>query len=183
MKFRSFTSVIFIMTIFIFFFSATILAEEETEKTKSDEKTLSQERAQTDLEDQTAGEKGKIEDPVDEHLSYLEKERAKIQAEKRTLALLRADVKKDIQRMEKLQKQLNDTLNKKDEIREKRILKLVKVYQKMQPSEAVKLLNNINEDLMLSILFKMKEKQQGKILSLMEPTKAAIISEKLINGK
>lgn len=177
MKCNLYLSLFLLAAIFLLALSTTVFAEEDADKTEPKEEESKPEKT----EGASTADRESIADPKDEHASYLEKERAKIEAEKRALVLLRADVKKEIQRLEKLQKQLDTSLDKRDATREKRISKMVKVYQKMQPQEAVKLLDNLDENLMLSVLLKMKEKQQGKILSLMEPARAAAISEKLIS--
>jgi flagellar motility protein MotE (MotC chaperone) len=122
-------------------------------------------------------------DPAEEHATYLAQEHENIERERRALLLIRADVRREIERMERLRRQLEVDMVQMDEGREKRIKKLVKVFQAMPSQDVVPLLDNLNEKMMLNVLFRMKEKKQSQILALMEPERAAEISRKMIETK
>lgn len=133
-------------------------------------------------EKEGASATAEVTEPIDEHAGYLRMERKKIEEEKKSLMLLRAEVRKEIMSMETARKELDQRLAKMDVEKQNRITKLVKIYQKMSAKDVVPLLENLDEDLMLNVLYRLKEKNQSQILSLMDPEKAAKISKMLLSA-
>ncbi len=121
--------------------------------------------------------------PLEEHKTFLNEELEKIKRERRALEAMRVEIKAEIMEMEKSRKAVNALFEKMDERKAKRIKKLVKVYQGMEAEAVVPLLENLEEDIMLAVLYRMKEKKQAAIMALMDPARAASISEKLIVSK
>ena len=136
----------------------------------------------SDQQPENGSEITDVSDPQEEHAGYLKLEREKIEREREALVLLKAEVKREIERLEAIRKNLDSRFAKVDEQRNKRIAKLVKIYQGMQAQEVVKLLDNLDEEIMLNVLYRMKAKNQSQILAQMEPARAAGISKKLIEG-
>ena len=162
----------------------TAQEEAATDKT-TDATDDTAEKTETTVEDSTAVTT-EVENPcipVEEHDSFLKEELERIEREKRALAAMRAEIKTEIEKMESSRRQLEILFAKMDERKEKRIGKLVKVYQGMEPTEVVPLFANLDEKIMLAVLFRMKEKKQAAILALMNPEKAADISQKLLTAK
>lgn len=65
----------------------------------------------------------------------------------------------------------------------KRIAKLARLYEQMKPKDAVAVMNDLNDDMVIEILGKMDEAQVAKILSEFDPGKSARITQIMYNGK
>ena len=63
--------------------------------------------------------------------------------------------------------------------KEKDLAKLVKIFEIMKPEEIAKILLNFEEDTVIAILVRLKERKTAKILSLMGPDYAARIGKKM----
>ena len=106
-----------------------------------------------------------------------------IRKEENRLVELRADIKKRIATLKKIENRLQDTLKKVDSSDKKSINHLVRAYSAMGPDEAAQLLNTMNLKLAVRILRDMQVKKAGSILAVVEPRRAARISEKLAQAK
>ncbi len=99
------------------------------------------------------------------------------------------------QELEKLEKQIDEKikkLRKLDEdikaevaayrqISDERIRHLVKIYSSMKPAAAASLMNNLDTDVAVEVFLNMKGEIAGGILSYMDTTKAATITQRLMN--
>lgn len=104
--------------------------------------------------------------------------------EEERLNILRSDVKKEIQRLEKLKKEIEEAQKALDIKIQEGLLKVAKMYEAMPPEEAARKLEKLDEDAAVIILNSLKPKTAGKILAQMENDKAASLSKKiLIKGK
>ena len=74
-------------------------------------------------------------------------------------------------------------LDKVESANDERLTLLVKAYSAMGPDEAAKLINAMNIVLAVRILRNMKVKKAGTILAVVEPRRAAQISEMLARAK
>ena len=95
------------------------------------------------------------------------------------------EVNATLNKIELIKKQ-NEELVKKyqqilQEIKKTTNSKLVKSYAKMRAGNAAKILQDMDMNSSLNILYQLSPKTLSKILSKMDPTKAAILSEKLQN--
>jgi flagellar motility protein MotE (MotC chaperone) len=57
--------------------------------------------------------------------------------------------------------------------------KLALYFAEMKPTDAVKIMNNLTDEVNIGILQKLENEQVAKILSTMDPVKAAVITEKM----
>lgn len=104
--------------------------------------------------------------------------------EEERLNILRSDVKKEIERLEKLKKEIEEAQKALDIKIQEGLLKVAKMYEAMPPEEAARKLEKLDEDAAVIILNSLKPKTAGKILAQMENDKAASLSKKiLIKGK
>lgn len=106
-----------------------------------------------------------------------------IRREEKRLMELRADIKKRIATLKRIEESLQKTLQKVDSTSKKSITHLVKAYSAMGPDEAAQLMNTMNINLAVRILRNMQVKKAGTILAVVEPRRAARISEKLAQAK
>lgn len=65
----------------------------------------------------------------------------------------------------------------------KRISKLARLYGEMKPDEAVVILNQLDDNLVLAILSKMEDEQVSKIMPLFDPRRAANLTQAMYRGK
>ncbi len=106
-----------------------------------------------------------------------------IRKEENRLMELRADIKKRIATLKKIESRLRDTLKKEDSSDKESIDHLVRAYSAMGADDAAQLLNTMNLKLAVRILREMQVKKAGSILAVVEPRRAARISERLAQAK
>lgn len=123
----------------------------------------------------------------------LKEQEEKIIKEQETLKVLKKELEEKIAELEKTHSQINISLEKLDrkkserEIRKqaaevKKIKQLVKVYSSMKPKNAGQIINNMDIIVAEKIIKNMKGDAAGKILSYVESSRAAAISERLAAG-
>ncbi|MFQ5455221.1 MAG: MotE family protein [Nitrospirota bacterium] len=117
-----------------------------------------------------------------------------LERKKRELEQKEERLKGDEERLLRLQNELNEIVKKYTKIRdeaEKRcssiqdrekeyFTNLIKVYESMSPESAAARIEKMNKEIALRLLVNMKGKAVGKILSFIEPQKAAKFSEGFI---
>lgn len=120
----------------------------------------------------------------------LKEQEEKILKEQAKLKTLKKELEEKIAELEKTHSQINISLEKLDrkkserEIRkqaaeDKKIKQLVKVYSSMKPKNAGQIINSMDIIVAEKIIKNMKGDAAGKILSYVESSRAAAISERL----
>ena len=163
---------VFIIALTIFLFAAGALAQDESDGDKTGEQKSDAAVETPEVPREFAS--------VEEYMKNLEDQRRAIERERQALIALRTEVRTDIERLLKLQKDIDARLKVEDEAQEAKIKKLVSIYSKMKPAQVVPLLNNLDEELRLRVIYSMKSKDQASILALMSPEKAAAITQKIM---
>ncbi len=95
----------------------------------------------------------------------------------------RVEIEKRIIELKKVRDQISGTLNKKVQVDQEKVMKLVGFYSSMKPKKAAKLIGSIDENLAVEILGQMKKKNAAEVMNLLEPKKAQILSEKFAGYK
>lgn len=62
------------------------------------------------------------------------------------------------------------------------LARLVKVLDAMKPVDAARILDSVDDDLAVEAIRKLKERQAGRVLALMNPTKAITVGQRLGRG-
>jgi flagellar motility protein MotE (MotC chaperone) len=62
------------------------------------------------------------------------------------------------------------------------LARLVRVLDAMKPADAARILDSVDDDLAVEAIRKLKERQAGKVLALMNPTKAITVGQRLGRG-
>lgn len=117
----------------------------------------------------------------------LERQKADLEVEKKKVAEQRDHVLMVEQELEKTRNELTEERKKleklvgqSDELDKKRIKQLAKVYSAMRPEEAARILETLDDDLLINILGAMgDDRQKAKILSVLSPDKASRVSKKI----
>jgi flagellar motility protein MotE (MotC chaperone) len=112
-------------------------------------------------------------------LQQLSKRRTELDAKARELdereALVAAAEQKMDQKMAELkamQSTLQDLLKKRSDAEEAQLQSLVKIYENMKPKAAAGVFEELDMDILLEVVARMKERKVAPILAMMTPTKA-----------
>lgn len=122
-------------------------------------------------------------------LQLKEKEES-IVREQEKLKTLKKELEEKIAELEKIHSQINTTLEKLDQKKSeqafkkeadenRKIKQLVKVYSSMKPKNAGQIINNMDIIVAEKIIRNMKGDAAGKLLSYVESSRAAAISERI----
>jgi flagellar motility protein MotE (MotC chaperone) len=82
--------------------------------------------------------------------------------------------------LEKLEYKVNQGLMKIGQAESARIINLARLYDGMKPEAVAQLFANLSDEVILSLLPRMKSANAAKILALMPPKRAARISTQMI---
>lgn len=108
-------------------------------------------------------------------LDKREKDLAKLEEE---LHQQKGEIEKRIQELSKMRQNIAKVLESKVEVDEEKITKLVDFYSNMKPNSAAQVIQDMDEDLAVEILGKMKKKSAANIMNLLKPEKAQKLTEK-----
>lgn len=107
-------------------------------------------------------------------------EREKLLAEREAaLKALQKDIEDKLARLEEIQKNIEAFKKEQERLKNEKIDSLVKIYGSMKPKEASKLLEKLDDDLVVTIISRMTTDQAARIIANMDVKKAAEISQKL----
>lgn len=98
------------------------------------------------------------------------------------LARLEKEIEQKVKDLLAMQKEIQAARNEKQDAQNTKVRSLSKIYGTMKPKEAAKLMENLDDRLVMGIISTMTPDEAAAILSLMEVKKAAKISEAL-SGK
>jgi len=84
--------------------------------------------------------------------------------------------------------QIDDTELKKQaamklEAEQKRLAKVSRLYDGMKPEEAAPILNELDDATVILIFSKMEEERVAKIMTLLEPSRSARLSDAMLKGR
>ena len=81
-----------------------------------------------------------------------------------------------IDALKKMEKSIDDLLQKKDEENEAKIKNIVKIYEIMKPQEAARIFEQLDMPVLLDVVEHMKEAKAAPILANMQPQKAKALT-------
>lgn len=87
------------------------------------------------------------------------------------------------QEMVSLKAEINETLKSLSNEEEKEIDRLVKTYEKMKPKDAARIFDQLEMDILLQVVKKMKESKTAPVLANMDTTKAKELTSLLASKK
>lgn len=99
------------------------------------------------------------------------------------LTAQKSELEKRLNELEQTRKQISTVLEEKVQADDKKIDNLVQMYTNMKPQQAAKVFENIDEDLAVEILARMKRKPAAEIMNLIKSEKAQVFSEKYTGYK
>ena len=90
-------------------------------------------------------------------------------------ALLKAgteEINKKVEELTAIRNEIQSLLKKQNAEEEASTSKLVKIYEGMKPKDAAKIFNQLDMDVLISVVTKMSERKVSPIVALMDPQKA-----------
>ena len=127
-------------------------------------------------------------DSVEERrvLASLKKEREKLQRKKESMAkrekelkVLQQEVEKKLKQLRQWRGDLEELLAEKKQKEQKRVQKLSRIYQRMDPGKAAAALGSVKRDLAVNILSRMRSGTAAEVLNSMDKKQAATLSTDL----
>ena len=106
-----------------------------------------------------------------------------IEAREAALRELETSVRAQIDELQKLQQQALLVLEPERQEREEEVKKLVAFYQNMKPKGAAELLEKLPLPLATQVLSRMKTREAGKILNVMNAARAVQISKRMAGNQ
>ncbi len=123
-------------------------------------------------------------------LEEIEREREKllereeyVKREEERLEILKMEVVKKIEEMQKLLKKLEALFGKLSEKERKEVERLTKIFETMKPDKAGPIFERLETKIAARILLGMDERKAGKILSYVSPEKSVEITEEVTKLK
>lgn len=113
----------------------------------------------------------------------LRKKEEQLKEKEERLTRIEKEVEQKVKDLLAIQKDIQAARAEKQENQVTKVRSLAKIYGTMKPKEAAKLLDNLDDKLVMNIISTMTPDEAAAILSLMEVKKAAKISEALSGAK
>jgi flagellar motility protein MotE (MotC chaperone) len=119
------------------------------------------------------------------HLSRLNERKRELDAREEELSRMeqelsaqKAELDKKLAEIEKTRKNISTALEEKVQGDDKKVESLVQLYSNMKPQQAAKAFEDMDENLAIDIMGRMKKKNAAEIMNLVKPEKLKIFSER-----
>lgn len=116
---------------------------------------------------------------LEQREAEVKKKEEQLRQKEEYISRMEQDVEKKLKELISIQKEIQAYHAEKEESQSAKIRSLAKIYGTMKPKEAAKLLENLEEQLVVSVISTMTADEAGNILGNMDVKKAAKISESL----
>ena len=130
-------------------------------------------------EPQQGAKQAQTNSSLSEEWEALNKEKRRLKRKQESLQKLEKRLDEKLAREKKLKSQLEQILEEAKVMKDEKIKHLVDVYSNMQPEQAAKVLETVDQDIAVKILAGMRGRTAGEILSFVQAKKAARLSEQL----
>ncbi len=117
---------------------------------------------------------------IEQRNTELDKRAEQLDAKEQRLQILEKEVDDMLKKYSKIREELEQKEAEQKKLDEPKYIRLAKIYEGMLPEVAAARIGEMKETVALNILTRIKEKVAAKILSGMDPAKAAKYSEKLV---
>ena len=109
----------------------------------------------------------------------IEQREREFELREKTLAAAEHALVEKIDELKRLKSEVESLLTQHDEEQEGRMQSLVKIYENMKPKDAARILSNLDGDILLDVIERMREVKTAPILALLSPDKAQRLTVKL----
>lgn len=113
---------------------------------------------------------------IEQEYEKLEQREGELDSRELQLKTLAGEVDKKLAAMQELRDELVTLLNRKGEEEGRRVGELSKIYEKMDPSKAALLIQDLDQQLAINLLIGIKKKTAGQILENLDPATATDLS-------
>ncbi len=114
-----------------------------------------------------------------EQWDTLHQKEQKLRRREKALQELEQELDKKLARQEELKTRLEEIIQEARVLKDEKIKHLVDVYSNMQPEQAARVLETVDQTIAVKILAGMRGRTAGEILSFVQAEKAARLSEDL----
>jgi flagellar motility protein MotE (MotC chaperone) len=125
-----------------------------------------------------------------DHFAKLNERKKELDAREAELNRVEAEMQKQkealdqrLDELEKTRRGISSVLDDKVQVDDKKVDNLVQMYSNMKPEQAAKAFEEMDEDLAIEILGRMKKKSAAEIMNLVKPEKVKVFSEKYAGYK
>ncbi|MBC7741669.1 MAG: hypothetical protein H7061_05715 [Bdellovibrionaceae bacterium] len=94
------------------------------------------------------------------------------------IAKQKEEIEEKLKKLEETRLKISTALEEKIKLDDGKVETLVQMYTNMKPQQAAKVFENLDEDLVIEILGRMKKKSAADILNLIKPEKAQVFAER-----
>ncbi len=117
---------------------------------------------------------------IEKQKGDLDEEKKKMAEQQDHVTMVEQELEKTRNELTEERKKLEKLVGQSDELDKKRLKQLAKVYSAMRPEEAARILETLDDDLLINILGAMgDDRQKAKILTALSPDKASRVSKKI----
>jgi len=116
---------------------------------------------------------------IQEKQERLIKKEEKLKELQTYLSLQKEELKRESERIIALKEELEKNIEQERMKYNERISWLASIYGEMRPEEASPIIEKLNDELAISVLSQMEERQVGKILGVMDSSRAIELSQKI----
>lgn len=120
---------------------------------------------------------------LNERKKELDLRESEISQSEKELISQKEELEKRIKELEQMREKISSILEERVKSDKEKVDNLVQMYSNMKAPQAAKVFENLDEDLAIEILGKMKKKNAADIMNLLKPDKAQILSEKYAGYK
>ena len=106
----------------------------------------------------------------------LEAREKSLQQREMTIAAVEKRLDEKAAALEGMKAELIQLVNRRNQVNDERLQRLVKIYEAMKPREAAQILQKLDTDVAIGVMAQMKEKKLAPILGFMEPGRAQTLS-------
>ncbi len=114
--------------------------------------------------------------------AQIDKRMLELEAREAALRLLEGDIAAKVEELKQLREAATAAILPRERRRSEQLKTLISFYQSMRPKQAARLLEQLPASLAAEVLSAMKSRSAGKVLDVMDATRAVAIS-KLMAGK
>ena len=114
-----------------------------------------------------------------ERRQELEKRGSELDMRENLLSATEARIDKKIKELKKLEAAVSALLKQHDEQEDKQLASLVKIYEKMKPKDAARILSKLDMGVLLTVAERMREAKMASVMAYMDETKAKALTMEL----
>jgi flagellar motility protein MotE (MotC chaperone) len=168
-----------VVYLFMMFATGNARIEFSKHKEKKDEREVKL-MALNARKDSLAAQHSQTFMAIEKQLADLDNEKKRVNEERERMLMVQQEIEKTRGDLSEERKKLEKLVGQSDELDKKRIKQLAKVYGAMRPEEAARILETLDDDLLIKILGSMgDDRQKAKIMSTISQEKATRISKKI----